>query len=87
MEAARTTQLGALVTGRRYLLLTVAATGIAAAGAAQRLREMPPSDSLPSAALLFATELMSSRISAVVRSHRVLWRLIDHHSDSNLIRL
>ncbi|KAE9037642.1 hypothetical protein PR003_g9001 [Phytophthora rubi] len=70
--AARTTQLGALVTGRRYLLLTVAATGIAAAGAAQRLRELPPSDSLASAAQLFATELMSSCISAMIVLHFVL---------------
>ncbi|KAL3670416.1 hypothetical protein V7S43_004735 [Phytophthora oleae] len=66
---ANTTQLGALVTGRRYLLLTVAATGIAAASAAQRMREFPPVDSLASAALLFGTELMNSRISALIVLH------------------
>jgi len=67
-DSARMTQLGALVTGRRYLLLTVAATGIAAAGAAQRLREskLPPA-SLAQTAPLFLAELMSSRISAVVQ--------------------
>ncbi|KAL4100303.1 hypothetical protein PRIC1_008097 [Phytophthora ramorum] len=69
MERARVTQLGALVTGRRYLLLTTAATAIAAAGAAQRVRELPSSESLASAALLFVAELMSSRISAVIVLH------------------
>ena len=64
---ARMTEWGALVTGRRYVLLTVAATGIAAASAAQRLRALPPSESLPSTLLLFGSELLSSRVSAVVR--------------------
>ncbi|KAG7375596.1 hypothetical protein PHYPSEUDO_000564 [Phytophthora pseudosyringae] len=65
-SSMRATQLGALVTGRRYLLLTVAATGIAAAGAA---RKLPPSDSLASAAQLFGAELLSSRISALIVLH------------------
>ncbi|CAI5725118.1 unnamed protein product [Peronospora destructor] len=71
-NTARMTELGALVTGHRYLLLTIAATGIAAAGAVERLHPLPPSDSLASTLLLFALELMSSRISAVIVLHLFL---------------
>ncbi|ETM42868.1 hypothetical protein PPTG_13646 [Phytophthora nicotianae INRA-310] len=71
-HSARVTQLGELVTGRRYLLLTVLATGIAAASAAQRLRNLPPSESLSSATQLFVAELMSSRISAMIVLHFLL---------------
>ncbi|CAI5728843.1 unnamed protein product [Peronospora effusa] len=66
------TEVGALVTGRRYVLLTIAATGIAAAGAAQRLRAMPPSDSMTSMLLLFVSELLSSRVSAAIVLHLFL---------------
>ncbi|KAF1793059.1 Zinc finger, RING/FYVE/PHD-type [Phytophthora cactorum] len=68
-DSARAAQLGELVTGRRYLLLTVAATSIAAASAAQRLRKLSPSGSLSSAMLLFGAELMSSRVSAMIVLH------------------
>ncbi|KAG3180193.1 hypothetical protein PC128_g15649 [Phytophthora cactorum] len=68
-DSARAAQLGELVTGCRYLLLTVAATSIAAASAAQRLRKLPPSGSLSSAMLLFGAELMSSRVSAMIVLH------------------
>ncbi|RLN25906.1 hypothetical protein BBO99_00008436 [Phytophthora kernoviae] len=62
-------QLGSVVTGRRYLLLTTAATAIAVASAAQRLDELPASASISSTAMLFLAELMSSRISAVIMLH------------------
>ncbi|CAH0473875.1 unnamed protein product [Peronospora belbahrii] len=63
------TELSALVTSRRYLLLTMAATGIAATSAVQRLYDMSPSDPLVSTLTLFAAELMSTRISAVIVLH------------------
>ncbi|KAG7397772.1 hypothetical protein PHYBOEH_000226 [Phytophthora boehmeriae] len=62
-------QLGSVVTGRRYLLLTTAATAIAVASAAQRLDELWTSASLSSTLTLFLAELMSSRISAVIILH------------------
>ncbi|KAI9992984.1 hypothetical protein PInf_015034 [Phytophthora infestans] len=68
-NSARAAQLGELVTGRRYFLLTLAATGIAAAIAAQRLRESPTPDPRASGIQLFIVELMSSRISAMIILH------------------
>ncbi|CEG37256.1 zinc finger partial [Plasmopara halstedii] len=68
-RSARAAQLAALVTGRRYRLLTITATGIAVASAAQRLQELPPSESFASSMQLFVAELMSSRISAMIVLH------------------
>ncbi|KAF1790410.1 Zinc finger, RING/FYVE/PHD-type [Phytophthora cactorum] len=59
-DSARAAQLGELVTGRRYLLLT---------RSTQRLRKLSPSGSLSSAMLLFGAELMSSRVSAMIVLH------------------
>ena len=70
---ARMVQVGKVVTSRRYLLLTVAATGIAAASAAQRLHPFSSADSVLSMSKLFAEELMSSRVNVMVR-------VDDHHS-------
>lgn len=68
-STARAAKLGALVTGRRYQLVTVAATGIAVAVAAQRQWKLPPSASLASSVQFFFLELMSSRISAMIMLH------------------
>uniref|UniRef100_M4C6M6 Uncharacterized protein n=1 Tax=Hyaloperonospora arabidopsidis (strain Emoy2) TaxID=559515 RepID=M4C6M6_HYAAE len=62
---ARMVQVGKVVTSRRYLLLTVAATGIAAASAAQRLHPFSSADSVLSMSKLFAEELMSSRVNVM----------------------
>ena len=64
---ARLVQLGEVVTSRRYVLLTAAATGIAMASAVQRLRPLSSFDSPSSLSARFAEELMNSRVSAVVR--------------------
>ncbi|RLN87194.1 hypothetical protein BBJ28_00002826 [Nothophytophthora sp. Chile5] len=64
--------MATVVTGRRYLLLTGAATAIAVAAAAQRLRALPPSSPPPDALLtlhLLLTELLSTRISALIVVH------------------
>ncbi|CAI5741458.1 unnamed protein product [Hyaloperonospora brassicae] len=69
---ARLVQLGEVVTGRRYVLLTAAATGIAMASAVQRLRPLSSIDSPLSLSTRFAEELMNSRVGAVIMLHFIL---------------
>ncbi|KAI9913139.1 hypothetical protein PsorP6_006378 [Peronosclerospora sorghi] len=66
---ARMIQLSAFVTGRRYLMLTAAATAVLSVGSMQRLRALLVSDALSWTFTRLLAELFTTRISAMITLH------------------